>query len=138
MKLDVQMIILLVCLSFLGDPGKSCSTATVTDGHGPQRVVIITGKATIINFPNGPLPATSETLIFQKAGCETCYVAAKVDDDGQYKILVGDGKYKIIVRNPSSPEVDWLAPDQERYIDTGSENSPNSLFRFDIKIKMPN
>ena len=70
-------------------------------------------------------------------GCETCYVAAKVDDDGQYKIFVGDGKYKIIVRNPSSPEVDWLAPDQERYIDTGSENSPNSVFRFDIKIKMP-
>ena len=75
------------------------------------------------------MPATSETLIFQKVGCESCFVGANVDDAGNYKILVSDGKYKIIVRNPSSPEVDWLAPNQARFIDTGIEtlliqNSP--------------
>jgi hypothetical protein len=83
------------------------------------------------------MPATTETLIFQKVGCDACLVGATVDQEGNYEVLVSDGKYKIIVRNPSSPEVDWLAPNQERFVDTGSPNSPNSVFTFDIKIRLP-
>ena len=108
------------------------------DGMPPARMVVIEGKATIINFPGGALPATSERLIFQKIGCESCFIGANVEKDGKYKVIVGDGKYQIIVRNPSSPGVDWLAPDQQKIVDTGSENSPNAIINFDIKIKMPN
>jgi hypothetical protein len=98
---------------------------------------MIKGKATIILSSREELPATTETLIFKKVGCESCFVGADVDSQGNYKILVSDGKYQIIVRNPSSPEVDWLSPQQERFIDTGSENSPNSTFTFNIKIQVP-
>lgn len=118
----------------------NCFFAQSSDST-PKRLVIIKGKAIIINHPDSKdskgIPATSETLIFQKDGCQSCFVGANVDIDGNYKILVSDGKYKIIVRNPSDPEIDLLAPDQERFIYTGSENSPNSVFNFDIKIKLP-
>src|SRR6185503_723613 len=120
MKLTLLIIILLTCPSFFGHREKSCLTADGSSDSRPTRMVIIQGQATILNLPGGELPATTETLIFQKVGCESCYVGARVDSDGKYKILVGDGKYKIIVRNPSSPEVDWLAPGQERFVDTGS------------------
>src|SRR5207247_129172 len=138
MKPILLIIILLSCPSFFWHREKNCSSVGGSSDSGPKRLVIIKGKATIVNFPGGALPATSETLIFQKVGCETCFVGADVDTEGRYKIVVGDGRYKIIVRNPSSPEVDWLAPDQERFIDTVSEHSPNQVFNFDIKIKMPN
>src|SRR5215831_6282200 len=126
------MLLIIMCLlcSFPGN--HTCST----DNSSPQRLVIIQGKATA-NFPDGELPATSETLIFQKVGCESCYVGTQPDNEGKYKIIVGDGKYKIIVRNPSSSEVDWLAPDQQRFVDTGRENSPDRVVNFDIKIKLP-
>jgi hypothetical protein len=81
------------------------------------------------------LPATTSTLIFQKVGCDSCYVAAVPDATGNYKVLVGDGKYKITVRNASSPEAELLAVGQERFVDTGSENSPTSEIRFDVKIR---
>jgi hypothetical protein len=137
MKSILLIIVLLIGLSFVSHSEKNCLSNGSGDS-GPTRMVIIQGKATILNLPGGELPATSETLIFQKVGCETCYVGARVNSDGNYKVLVGDGKYKIIVRNPSSPEKDWLAPDQERFIDTGSENSPNQVFNFDIRIRVPN
>ncbi len=77
-------------------------------------------------------------MIFQKIGCEGWLIGANVEKDGKYRVIVGDGKYQIIVRNPSSPDVDWLAPDQRQIVDTDRENSPNAIINFDIKIKMPN
>lgn len=138
MKPILLIIVLIIGPSFVLHTKKDCLSTIGSGDSGPTRMVIIQGKATILNLPGGELPATSETLIFQKVGCETCYVGARVSSDGNYKVLVGDGKYKIIVRNPSSPEKDWLAPDQERFIDTGSENSLNQVFNFDIRIKVPN
>lgn len=138
-KKYVCLIVLIVFLVvFLGSNWSSCSWVHAWTGNWRSGLVVIKGKATIINFPNrGEVPATTETLIFQKVGCEDCFVGARVDIDGNYKLLVGGGKYKIIVRNPTVPEVDLLAPDQPRIIDTGSENSPTTVFDFDIKIKLP-
>jgi hypothetical protein len=138
MKLILFTLTFLSCALIFGQRQEFCSLANGSGDSLPKRLVIIKGKATIINFPGkGEIPATSETLIFQKVGCESCFIGANVDTEGNYKIYVSDGKYKIIVRNPSSPHVDWLAPDQERFVDTGCENSPDSVFNFDIKIKMP-
>lgn len=106
----------------------------------PRRLVIIQGKATIDLPDEGPLPATSESLIFKKVGCNSCFVAATVDIDGNYKIHVADGKYKIIVRNPSSPDFDMLMPDQERFIDTETAYArmhSQQVFKFDIRIRTP-
>lgn len=136
MKIILLVIIVLFFALFVMNDRDTCSFAQNAGDLGPRRLVIIKGKATIINLKDvGETAATSETLIFQKVGCESCYVGANVDIDGNYKVLVGDGKYKIIVNSPSSPEVDLLAPDQKRFVDTGSKNSPDSVFNFDIKIK---
>lgn len=136
-------LIVVVGLSaflLIGDRN-NCSSAQSVADWGPQRLVIIKGKATIMNHPDlGITPATSETLIFQKVGCNSCYIATNVDIDGNYKISVGDGKYKIIVRNPSSPEFDMLAPDQERFIDTETleaKQYSKQVFNFDVKIRLP-
>lgn len=107
--------------------------------EGPRRLVVIKGKATILDGPGGREDAaTSETLIFQKVGCENCYVGTGVKADGSYEILVGDGKYKVIVNRPSAPQVDLLAPNQERFIDTESAYNMTGVFTFDVKIKFPN
>ena len=137
MKVVLLLIVLLTCSSLFVPRDENCTSPDTYGDPTPKRLVVIQGNATIINFPGGPLPATSETLIFKKAGCESCFVGANVDKDGKYRILVDDGKYEIIVRNPSSPEKDWLAPDQKRLIDTESDSDPTSVVHFDIRIKMP-
>ena len=138
----IFLVTIVILLAFLFmDNRDSCSFAQNALDWGPKRLVLIKGKATIINHPDlGVTPATSETLVFQKVGCDSCYIAANVDIEGNYKISVGDGKYKIIVRNPSSPEFDMLAPGQERFIDTETEVAKmysKQVFDFDIKIKLP-
>ena len=119
----LSITLLLISSILLTAKSKECSRIGTST---PSRLVSISGKAMIINLPGaeGAVPATSETIIFQREGCESCFCGARVDQDGFYRVLVGDGKYKVIVRNPSSPEKDWLAPDQERFIDTGNINSP--------------
>ncbi|HKO96608.1 MAG TPA: hypothetical protein VJU86_06440 [Pyrinomonadaceae bacterium] len=138
----MKMVLLVTTISLFAllsmGSRNACSSAQGHSDSLPARLVVIKGKATIINFPGREnMPATSNTLIFQKAGCDSCFVGANADSEGNYRILVSDGKYKIIVRNPSNPGPDWLAPNQERFVDTGSENSPNSEITFDIKIMLP-
>lgn len=115
-----------------------CPIENAKRGDGPKRLVLIKGKAFILNLRDvGRAPATSETIIFQKTDCASCFVGTNVDVDGNYKILVGDGSYRLIVRNPSSPEVDLLDKNQEHIVNTGSPNSENSVINFDINIRLP-
>jgi hypothetical protein len=133
------IIALLLTLLFLNSRD-TCSFAQTSGDSGSRRLVIIKGKATILNHPDlGVTPATNETLVFQKVGCDSCYIGTNVDIDGNYKISVAGGKYKIIVRNPS-PEFDMLAPEQERFIDTETDSAKmysKRVFDFDIKIRLP-
>jgi hypothetical protein len=139
MKTILLIAIVLVFAAIAATDNEiNCSFAQSSDDLGPERLVVIKGKATIVNHPDlGVTPATSETLIFQKVGCSSCYIGANVGIDGNYKIVVGDGKYKIIVNDQSSQDVDLLAPDQERFIDTGNKNSANRVFEFNVRIKLP-
>jgi len=108
---------------------------------GPKRLVIVRGRVTILNHPTlGTTPYSGGTIIFQKVGCESCYIGTSADADGKYDILVGDGKYRVIVRNPSSPDYDMLAVNQERVIDTTTELAQlhsKQVFDFDIRVSLP-
>ncbi|MGH9949441.1 MAG: hypothetical protein ACRD6X_19890 [Pyrinomonadaceae bacterium] len=119
----------------------NCSFAQSKSDWGPKRLVLIKGKATIMNHPDlGVTPFSGGTIVFQKVGCDSCYIATNADVEGKYEVTVGDGKYKIIVRNPSSPEFDMLAPDQERFIDTETleaKQFSKQVFNFDVKIRLP-
>lgn len=130
---------LLALLGFFWPANSArCPSAAAASGDAPKRLVLIKGKAFILNLRDiGQAPATSETIIFQKTDCASCFVGTNVDVDGNYKILVGDGSYRLIVRNPSSPEVDLLDKNQERVINTGNPNSENSVINFDINIRLP-
>ncbi len=114
---------------------QTCETDSI-----PERLVVIRGKMIIVNHPElGQTPASGGTIIFQKVGCNTCFVGTNADIDGNYKISVGDGKYKIIVRNPSSPDFDMLTPEQVRFIDTetlDAKKYSKQVFDFDIKIRV--
>ena len=130
----------ILCL-FLMNNEFSLSAQSCDEESGPERLVIIKGKATIINHPTlGETPDSGGTIVFQKVGCNSCYIGTNADIDGNYKISVGDGKYKVIVRNPSSPEFDMLVPEQERFIDTetlDAKKYSKQVFNFDIKIRLP-
>lgn len=82
-----------------------------------NQIVTIKGKVQLLNHPEyGKVPAGGQYLVFQRDGCKQCLIATKADENGNYKILVGQGKYKVIVYNPSSVRYDMLAPDQPRYV----------------------
>ncbi len=141
MKYLFAFALLLSCLFFINNRD-FCSLAQSSDNDlGPNRLVIIQGKAMILNHPDlGKTPATSETIIFQRVGCSSCFIGTNTDIDGNYKIQVGDGKYKVIVRNPSSPEFDMLADNQERYVDTETleaKKYSKQVFDFDVNIRLP-
>lgn len=106
----------------------------------PRRLVIIRGKIMITNHPKlGEIPNSGGTVIFQKVGCNSCFTATNADAEGKYQILVGDGKYKVIYRNPAEPEFDLLTPEQERYVDTESPDAKRfggQIFDFDIKTRI--
>ena len=101
----------------------------------PRRLVIIMGRATYSDeVSKKDIPASGQTIIFRKTGCSGCFTAATTDNEGNYRILVGDGVYQVIARDPASPNVDLLEKDQKREINTGSDNDPNQVKEFDIKV----
>lgn len=100
-----------------------------------NQIVTIKGNVTILNHPEiGKTAASGMYLVFQRDGCRQCLVATRADLEGNYQILVGRGRYKVIVRNPSPPTYDLLAPDQLRYIEANSLVQSN---QFDIQLKLP-
>lgn len=135
MKTLLILITVLTGSSFVVDNRDSCAHASL---GAPERLVIIKGKVTILNHPKlGEVPDSGGTIIFKKVGCDSCFIGSNADSDGNYKVLVGDGKYELIVRNPSSPEVDLLVPDQERFVDTSKANADQQVFSLDVRIKLP-
>jgi hypothetical protein len=103
--------------------------------------VVIRGTVTITNHPKlGKTPDSGGTVIFQKVGCPSCYVGTTTDFKGNYEILVGDGKYKVIIRDPTSPDFDMLIPEQERFIDTQSLDAQmhvRTIFEFNVSTRLP-
>ncbi len=129
--LKIFLIAMLV-LSFV-------STVTLTvfsdDSDVYNQIATIKGKVQLLNQPEfGKVPAGGQYLVFQREGCKRCLVATNADENGNYKILVGRGKYKVIVYNPSSVKYDMLAPDQPKFV---TANSVIQDTQFDIDLVIP-
>lgn len=78
-------------------------------------------------------------LAFRRVGCDGCVVGAKIDANGRYKILVGEGKYEVSSPDPIN-EVDWLAKDQPRIVDTTknmTERDVSGVYDFDVVLRTP-
>ena len=105
----------------------------------PDRLVIIRGKVLQLDHPTLGKTNAIGTLVFQKVGCDACNVGAPIDTGGRYQIVVGDGKYRVMYMDPIS-DVDHLAPDQAKFIDTEAiENKQVSktVFDFDVNLITP-
>ena len=93
---------------------------------------------TILNHPQlGKTVGNNTYLVFQREDCKKCLVATWTNLDGNYQILVGRGRYKVISRDSrggGAPSYDMLAPDQPRYID--AQNIANGE-TFDINVVVP-
>ena len=103
-----------------------------------NEIVLIKGHVTILNHPElGRTAGNGVYLVFQREGCRNCLIATSTDMDGNYQILGGRGRYKVIsryARGGGAPSYDMLAPDQPRYVNT--QNIVNGQ-TFDIKIVIP-
>lgn len=62
------------------------------------RIEQVKGKVVYLNHPElGNSPASGHYLVFQRDGCKDCLVATHADVNGNYKIFLGIGKYRLIV-----------------------------------------
>jgi hypothetical protein len=100
-----------------------------------NRMVTIKGHVEILNNPElGRTPASGAYLVFQRDGCNDCLIGTYADANGDYKIRVGRGRYKLIVYNPSPPTYDMIAPGQPRYVEAAPKLQDTE---FDIKLVVP-
>lgn len=110
-------------------------TVTIVREGVYNRMVTITGHVEILNNPAlGRTPGSGAYLVFQRYGCSDCLVGTYADANGEYKIRVGRGRYKLIAYNPSPPTYDMIAPGQPRYIDAIPKLQS---IQFDIKLVAP-
>jgi hypothetical protein len=75
-----------------------------------------------------------QTLIFQRVDCKKCLLVAVTDEEGNYKLRVGEGKYKLIVKGDTSRGGSYLDPTQPETVDAKNKVTSNV---FDIKLIRP-
>src|SRR5687768_7336630 len=91
------LLAIIISISFVtyAQKKRPCSDNEVYDG----RIQQVKGKVMYLNHPElGKTPATGQYLVFQREGCKDCLIATHADIDGNYKIFVGVGRYKLIVQ----------------------------------------
>ncbi|MBV9216833.1 MAG: hypothetical protein JO053_11710 [Acidobacteria bacterium] len=94
----------------------------------------IKGHVEIMNPVTGKVPAAGMFIVFQRVGCRDCLVGVYTDSYGDYRLRIGQGRYKAIVRNPSPPEKDMLDRNQKRYVRAAS---PIVDQVFDLLLLVP-
>jgi hypothetical protein len=76
-------------------------------------------------------------LVFQRIGCKKCLIVVIADENGQYELRLGEGRYRLIVREEVSQGrlVDVIAPNQDRVLDVPRARS--SYVMFDVLLYYP-
>lgn len=107
------------------------------------RIQQVKGKVVYLNHPDlGKTPASGQYLVFQRDGCKDCLVATHADADGNYKLFLGVGKYKLIVQFKNcgyAPTEDcagdnYLSANQPQYLTV--ERGPYGP-EFNIELVLP-
>ena len=135
-------LVSLTAVSFGAYPQKQSCTSPDAEAYD-GRIEQVKGKVTILNHPGlGKTPGNGMYLVFQRDDCKTCLVATHADLEGNYKIFVGVGRYRLIVREAQCDYgglgcdcYDLLSPKQPRYIDV-ERNRPYAA-EFNIDIVLP-
>ena len=78
-------VFLIIALCLVNNNKFGSFAQNCDNDFGPKRLVIIKGKVTITNHPElGETPHSGGIVVFQKVGCESCYIGANADIDGKY------------------------------------------------------
>jgi hypothetical protein len=127
---SLALLLAVSCIAF----GQKKAPA---DDYLYNEIVTIRGKVTDFTLLEGhdSSVGNSEDLIFQRLGCKKCLIYVRSDCDGNYKLQVGRGKYRVISRHGTriGELVDILAPSQPRIVDA-TKSRDNE---FNIKIVLP-
>jgi hypothetical protein len=110
------------------------SQRLVDDPEVYKNIVTVKGHVEWGRKRGEPMVGSGAYLVFQRDGCDKCLVATYADANGDYKILIGRGRYKLIAYNPSGPSYDLLAPGQSRHVDAVPRLQET---QFDIKLVAP-
>lgn len=127
----LTLAIVILAMAFFSEPLCGQTQTVVKDGVY-NRMVTIKGHVEILNNPQlGKTAASGAYLVFQRVGCKDCLIGTYADENGDYRIRVGRGRYKLIVYNPSPPTYDMIAPAQRRFVNA----FPNLRdTQFDIQL----
>jgi hypothetical protein len=134
LKLFTLTAMVVLATIVVGETIDGRAQQIVRDG-AYNRMVTIKGHVEILNNPElGRTAGSGEYLVFQRVGCSNCLVGTYADANGDYKIRIGRGRYKLIVYNPSPPTYDMIAPGQSRYIEASPKLQDTT---FDIRLVVP-
>jgi hypothetical protein len=107
------------------------------------RIQRVKGKVVFLKKDNEKVPATGQYLVFQRDGCKDCLVGTETDSEGNYKLFLGVGRYKLIVQSKNcgyAPTQDcaghnYLAARQPQYLVV--EYGPLYSGEFNIELVSP-
>ena len=140
------MVLVLVFVCTVGSAygQKSKPYSEEDDKVYDGRIQQVKGRVTILNHPTlGKTPASGQYLVFQREGCKDCLVATHADGEGNYKLFLGVGKYKLIVQfkncgyapTEDCPGHNYLAANQAQYLVV--KRGPLYSGEFNIELVSP-
>lgn len=97
-----------------------------------SQFVTIEGNVKIIEPETGKVfTPVGQNLIFQRVDCKKCLSVAITDENGNYQLRVGGGKYRLIVREDLSKGGSFLDPNQPEIVDARNKVTRNV---FDVRL----
>lgn len=114
--------------------------ATANEGQLFNHVGTIRGRVTIDNHPDlNRTPCRNCAFLLQLTKCKDSLVYVQTDAEGLYKVRIGLGRWKVIMRDiPEEFGIeesrDMLSPDQPHYVDVKSAVQEQD---FDIIVHLP-
>ena len=124
--------------------GQKSKLYSEADDKVYNQIQQVKGKVIILNHPDlGKTPGSGQYLVFQRNGCKDCLVATYADGEGNYKLYLGVGKYKLIVQFKNcgyAPTEDcagdnYLSANQPQYLTV--ERGPSGGPEFNIELVLP-
>lgn len=126
MKKKLRLILFLVFVCAVSSAySQKSKPYSATDQEVYNRIQQVKGKVVYLNRPDlRKTPASGQYLVFQRVGCKDCLVATRADVEGNYELLLGVGKYKLIVQFKNcgyAPSEDcdgdnYLSANQSQYL----------------------
>jgi hypothetical protein len=128
----IRVIAIGVLVITVGILTFSISTISYCEEDVYNKFVTIEGNVRITEPETGKVfTPTNQNLIFQRMDCKKCLYLAITDENGYYKLRVGQGRYRLIVKEDLSRGGSSLDPGQSDVVDAQNKVSRTI---FDVKL----